>query len=295
MAALRSSLGTKLKIEMITPCCRHSPVRSILAQLTVVALGAVTASIPAHASSVAYEGFDYASSSSLAAQNGGSGFSGGWTATSGTSTVSGAGLSYGAMSVTGNRATTPVQNTSFSRSLLTPLGSTTSTYYFSFILRPDYTYNGNNAEFGLTGSSANLYVGKPSTGNYYGMDTVSSGSGGSQNLTSTPYTSGTAVLMVLRADFVSGGADTFRLYINPNLTAEPGSADATKTGYDVGTVSGIQFTGNLGFSFDELRIGTSYADVAITVPESDTWVAGIAVVGVTAAGWVRIRNSRKNK
>lgn len=277
---------------MTTPRRRNSPDRSIVSQLIAIAFGTATASLPAHGSLVAYEGFDYASSSSLATQNGGSGFSGGWTASSGTSTVSGAGLSYGSMSVSGNRATTPAQNTTFSRSLLTPLGSTTSTYYFSFILRPDYTYNSSNAAFALTGSSANLYVGKPTTGNYYGLDTVGSGSGGSQNLTSTPYANGTAVLMVLRADFVSGASDSFKLYINPNLNAEPVSADATKTGYDLGTVSGIQFTGNLGYSFDELRIGTSYRDVTSLVPESDTWVAGFTLVGATAAGWIRTRKKR---
>lgn len=280
---------------MTTPRRRNSSDRSILFQLSVIALGTAAASLPALGSSVAYEGFEYASSSTLASQNGGSGFSGAWTATSGVSTVGSAGLSYGSMSVTGNRATTPAQNTTFSRSLLTPLGSTTSTYYFSFILRPDYTYNSSSAEFALAGSSANLYVGKPTTGNYYGLDTVGSGSGGSQNLTSTTYANGTTVLMVLRADFVSGGADTFKLYINPNLNAEPSSADATKSGYEVGTVSGIQFTGNLGYSFDEFRIGTSYGDVTTLVPESDTWVAGFVLTGGIVGSWFRARQRGKTR
>ncbi len=268
---------------------------TLLVQLVGLGLGTAAATVPALGSLVAYEGFDYTASSSLASQNGGTGFSGGWTATTGTSTIGNPGLTYGSMNVIGNRATTPVQNTTFSRSLLTTLGSATGTYYFSFILRPDNSSSSNGAEFALTGSTASLYVGKPTTGNFYGLDTVGNGGGGTQNLTSTQFASGTAVLMVLRADFVSGGADTFKLYINPNLTAEPGSADATKTGYDVGNVSGIQFTGNIGFSFDELRIGTSYADVASAVPESGTWVAGFALTGVTAAGWLQTRKSRTHQ
>ena len=138
----------------------------------------------------------------IASQNGDTGFSCGWTATTGTSTISSPGLTYGSLNVIGNHATTPVQNTTFSRSLLTTLGSSTSTYYFSFILRPENSSSSNGAEFALTGSTASLYV---------------------------------------------------------------------------------------GFSFDELRIGTSYADVASAVPESGTWMAGFALAGVTAAGWFRTR------
>ena len=96
--------------------------------------------------------------------------------------------------------------------------------------------------------------------------------------------------MVLRADFVSAGADTFKLFINPNNSAEPGVADATKSAYDVGTVSTIQFNGNLGFSIDELKIGSSYADV---VPESGTWGSMIAVLGIGGIAWLRQRAVRR--
>ena len=92
--------------------------------------------------------------------------------------------------------------------------------------------------------------------------------------------------MVLRADFVSGSGDTFKLYINPSNSAEPGVADATKSAYDVGTVSTIQFNGNLGFSIDELKIGSSYADV---VPESDTWGSVLAILGIGGIAWLRQR------
>lgn len=138
----------------------------------------------------------------IASQNGDTGFSCGWTATTGTSTVSSPGLSYGSLNVIGNRATTPVQNTTFSRSLLTTLGSSTSTYSFGSILGRENSSSSNRVEFALTGSTASLYV---------------------------------------------------------------------------------------GFSFDELRIGTSDADVASAVPESGTWMAGFALAGVTAAGWFRTR------
>lgn len=177
----------------------------------------------------------------------------------------------------------------------TSIGGSTGTTYISFLLRPDAATSAANAEFGLigTGGSGNnsLFVGKAASGNTsnYLLDTLSTG--GTQNTSATAFANGTAVLMVLRADFVGGGGgDTFKLYINPSNVAEPGSADATKSGWDVGTVSSIQFTGNLGFSFDELKIGSSYADV---VPEPGTYAAGIAVAGVVGMTWRRRRRTAK--
>jgi hypothetical protein len=239
---------------------------------------------------IAYEPFGYTASSTLDTQAGGSGFSGGWSSSTGTATVASPGLTYSGLATVGNRVTTTVSNTTYTRSLLTSLGSVTGTYYFSVILRPDNANNSNGAEFALVGSTASLYLGKPTTGNNYVLDTVGNGGGGSQSVSSTVATSGTAVLMVLRADLVAGAADSFKLYLNPSLLAEPGSADATKSSYEVGNITGVQFTGNLGFSLDELRVGSTYADV---VPEPGTCAAGAAIGLLTAGACLRRSTKRK--
>lgn len=239
-----------------------------------------------------YEPFNYTAASTLAGQNGGIGFSGAWSAGAGSSTVSNPGLTYNTLSVIGNRATTAAATAAtLSRSLTTSLGASTGTTFFSFLLRPDNTTAAANAELSLSGTVNSLFIGKAGSGNTsnYLLDTTS-GSGGTQNTTSTGYTSGTTVLLVLRADFVGGGADTFKLFVNPSIVAEPGSADATKNSYDVGTVSSISFTGNLGFSIDELKIGSSYADV---VPEPSTYAAGLAVAGLAGMTWLRRRQAAK--
>lgn len=259
-----------------------------------VTLAAAAMALPLSLSAAlsVYEPFNYTAASTLATQNGGIGFGGAWSAVTGTSTVNSPGLTYSGLTVAGNRATTTAVATTQSRSLSAAIGGSTSTTYISFLLRPDAATSAANAEFGLAGTLGSVFVGKAASGNTsnYLLDTQST-SGGTQNASSTAFANGTAVLMVLRADFVGGGGgDTFKLYINPSNAAEPGSADATKSGTDVGTVSAIQFTGNLGFSFDELKIGSSYADV---VPEPSTYAAGIAVAGIVGMTWRRRRHAAK--
>lgn len=255
------------------------------------ALIQIASTYSASAGLIAYEPFSYTSSSTLDTQAGGSGFSGSWSSSTGTATVATPGLTYSGLSTLGNRVTTGTYNTTYTRSLLTTLGSVTGTYYFSVLLRPDYSSGSSGAEFALVGSTASLFMGKPTTGNNYVLDTVSSGSAGSQSVSSTVATSGTQVLMVLRADLVAGGADSFKLYLNPSLLAEPGSADASKSSYDVGNITGVQFTGNIGFSLDEIRVGTSYADV---VPEPGTYAAGAAMGLLTLGAWCKRSVQRKH-
>ncbi len=238
-----------------------------------------------------YEPFNYTAATTLATQNGGTGFSGAWSAATGTSTVSAPGLAYSGLTVVGNRATTTAAATTQTRSLSASLGGSTGTTYFSFLLRPDAATTAANAEFGFIGSASSVFVGKAASGNTsnYLLDTTS-GSGGTQVASSTAFANGTAVLMVLRADFSGAGNDTFKLYINPGNSIEPGTPDATQASFNVGTVSAIQFTGNLGFSFDELKIGSSYADV---VPEPSTYAACIAVAGIVGMTWRRRRSATK--
>ena len=233
-----------------------------------------------------YEPFNYPTGS-LTGQNGGVGFASGWVATTGASTVAASSLTYTTVPSIGNRATTAAATaTTQTRSLTSALGN--GTYYVSFLLRPDNTAAGNNAEFALIGSTANLYIGKPTSGSNYVLDTSAS-AGGTQNSTGIAYANGTTVLMVLKATLGAGG-DSFQLYINPSVSAEPGSGDASKSGYDIGNITSLQFTGNLGFSIDELKIGSAYADA---VPEAGTWGSVFAVLGIGCVAWLRHRDATR--
>src|SRR2546430_10811842 len=109
----------------------------------------------------------------------------------------------------------------------------------------------------------------------------------------------TLSLVVVRVDLnVSGALDQFRVYVNPLLGTEPAIADAQSSAYDFLTDfneinrvrmraggSSSSTTGlNLGASqlqVDEIRIGTTYADVTPT-PEPSA-VAGVIGVSLLAA------------
>jgi hypothetical protein len=74
--------------------------------------------------------------------------------------------------------------------------------------------------------------------------------------------------LVVRVDYVQGGASTFRLYVNPSPGApEPVTSDATVS-FNIQTQNGLAFNTQNGAaaSFDEIRVGTNYADVTPAVP-----------------------------
>ena len=94
-------------------------------------------------------------------------------------------------------------------------------------------------------------------------DSILAGPNGNQNF------------YVIRIDFGPGNADTVRAYANPLLTAEPGTPDGmlTPTGdtdLSFDRIGLANFGGGVApFLVDEIRIGTSYADVTTfaAIPE----------------------------
>jgi hypothetical protein len=126
-----------------------------------------------------------------------------------------------------------------------------------------------------------LFVGKNGSGLNWGLQ-----HGTTNAFSSIACASNQTVLLVLRGDYTSG-SDTFRLYVNPTPgAAEPGSADATLT-YNIGTQNGLAISaGNLGAAtFDEIRVGTNYADVtpAVAVVANPFVITAIQLLGGTNA------------
>ena len=253
-----------------------------------VAVGCTWAVATASASLSVYEPFNYTSAAQVSGQSGGGsfGFSAAWTGGSSTATV-GTGSLVG-YSTVGNRAAMAANSltTPLSRTLTSTMGTSAGTTYFSFLLRPEATVGTSSAELRLTGSAASVGFGLNSNSGAYLIDQV----GGTQTTSSSIASVNSPVLLVLKAVFGAGSAaDTFSLFYNPLVGSTEGAANATKT-FDVGTVSALSIAGNLAFSVDEIKVGSSYADV---VPEASTNVA-IGAVSLLVAGrwfaWKRRQN-----
>ncbi len=94
-------------------------------------------------------------------------------------------------------------------------------------------------------------------------------SGGAQQASTTAFSEVAAVFIVGRVTHVSG-SDLLELWFNPNLTT-PGTATISATFQDFSALNGFSFeTGSTTTGrFDEIRFGTSFADVA-PIPEPTT-------------------------
>jgi hypothetical protein len=151
------------------------------------------------------------------------------------------------------------------RTLRQPLGTDNTTAYVSFLIQPQA--NDGFSFFGLTlnGSLGNdLFIGKPGGGAI--DEYVVEHRGGFGQLTSgVPAVVGRTALLVVKAQFMAGN-DVFTLYVNPEPGRPEPSSTVVKTDLNLGTVSRIGIYSVGAFLIDEIRIGTTFADV---VPRGD--------------------------
>ena len=169
-----------------------------------------------------------------------------------------------------------------------PEASVTPSNYWGMQLRSN---NGGN----------DLFVGKNGSGLYYGLEYSTNDITGASNVfvhtfSNVQAASNQTVFLVVRVDFLAGGTnDLFRLYVNPTPGgAEPTTPNATLTGF-LGTQNGVAFncgdngSGGTQVSFDEVRVGTTFADVtpaamhiqSITRSGNDVSLSWTAAVGTT--------------
>ena len=250
----------------------------------------------ANAELLVYEGFNYSPSGADVAGNSGNGsfgFSGGWTGSTTFDLAPGSLVSpVPFSSPTGNRVTAAAfgGNRDLDRVLSQSLGADNTTAYFSFLMRPEGVVGqgafGGWFGFSLRAGARNLHVGKDTNHGVYEID---NGILGDVALSSVPVVANQIHLLVLRADFLFGN-DVFRLYVDPpSGQPEPLTANATLTVFDVSTITSLGLTGPGAYGFDELRIGTTWADVT-AVPEPSTtalaWIGGMAVL-VNAGRFIR--------
>lgn len=212
-----------------------------------------------------YEGFDYEVNSNLRGKGGNSsGFIGSWKGDSVFRVAEGSLFDPAfRLDVSGQRAfgSTFNDNRDVNRSF-PPIRE--SQVYISFLLRPERAL-GAGAWDGWFGwalrAGPGLLIGMPRNKDNYVMETI--GSRGQQD-TGFPVVESTSAMFVLRMDLLPGN-DDLRLYVNPIPgEPEPALADAIKTDIDLGVPNRFSLTGPGAFSFDEFRIGTTFADVLPT-------------------------------
>ena len=265
----------------------HLPRLALLMALTVaLAPGGAGAAV------IAYEGFGYGAGADLSGQNGGTGWAGAWNNQGGAPTLTTApGLGFGALAVTPGAASTAVvvtndpgaKITTYTRSLATAFGTDGTTTYLSFLLRPDSGFD----FYGGLNLGGGLFIGKSGTPvTTYGLET------GGANIASSSVvaTAGEAVFLVLRAQFLAGN-DVLDLFVNPTLGgAEPLLADAEMSNVDLALTDLLYINNSGGWTIDEIRVGSSFADVApvqvSSVPEPA--MLALVLLALSAMAFTRL-------
>lgn len=247
-----------------------------------------------HGAAIAYDGFDYATGSSLGDKNGGSGkWTSAWVQPSGQTAPSiASGLTYTDLA-TGKALDTnggSAQDNGSSALVAvrawdsTGLTSDGSTIWFSTLFNSSTTASSDVRVY-FTGASASDFT-NVGAGLFAasGGPTVAARINASTSSTLS-YTRGETTLVVGRITFSdTAGQDEVRVWVNPSFTSVPSDASGVAV---LGTINASNYD-RLSFRqgspwqgfVDELRMGETYFDV---VPEP----ASLAIVGVVGIGLLR--------
>jgi hypothetical protein len=244
---------------------RTRPGRALILSITTLLM-----SSSAPASQIAYD--DFKRSFPVYA-NSGAGFVGPWTM--GGFNVFAAGYALGDFSLCFGyleRDGVSISGEAFNaingalRDLSEPIGQDGTTVYVSFLLQPRVPLGGGifGGFFGLTlnGSLGNdLFIGKGGGGSDYLLETR----GGTGQVSSgVSAVVGATTLLVVKAEFQAGN-DTFTLYLNPTPGGTEPTGGVQKADLDLGLVPRIGVYSSGPFIIDEVKIGTTYADVVKAV------------------------------
>ncbi len=224
----------------------------------------------AQAQPLATERFEYPAGNSLLGQSGGLGFAspwqtagyGSWSVNANDEVVIRNGL---LLSTAGGRSQSALGGAQ--RTLATPIAGTTGTSaWISFVARRVSGTSGTSwlgVKLPSTGPAPFLFLGQPFGRSHWGAD---NGLAGGIAESSSP---ADVAHIVCRIDF-RAGADDVRVWINPNLDADPADSTATLTLPAYGDFQNITkliietgaSVGSQVGAVDELRIGSSFAEVA---------------------------------
>lgn len=254
---------------------------------------------------LAYEGWDYSTGTNNAVGlNGGSGWNGAWQGV-----ANNADVVSGSLLPTGN----PANLTTTGNSVLLPtgtfhrvgrnldvadsgvfdtagfinssgdIGADGTTLFVSFSLQVAATDSFFEFEFhrdNLGDPGRKAGVGDDASGTNLNLRTPSNGKANSFATRTTA-----VEFIVVQFDFLSGD-DQMSVYYNPTLGTAPGSTSLTLTSTGDLSFDGISLAGANGEAFDEIRFGTTFADVTPSgsaVPEPSTYAAllgALSLLGV---------------
>lgn len=250
----------------------------------------------ANAALVAYDSFDYAVGD-LNGNNGGTGFTAAWSANAIVDVVNGS-LSYqaGNIGVSGGTKTAQVTG-----AIAGPLDNAASraftgqsdTVYVSFLFRP--LVNGGAAEDDFLQFMLNDDTDQENSGSI-GMRNITGTTGNDgyfgrirdgsaeTNAEATPnvlsVVGRTDVLIAKFSKVASANYNRLDLFVNPTSSIEgaPVATVSRDSGMGLADVFSLRLafldTGD-AYQFDELRIGTTFADVITTIPEPATMSLGV--------------------
>jgi hypothetical protein len=223
----------------------------------------------ARAALIAYEPFDYAAGEALVNQTNGFGFAepwlpGGFNARiSDVFKVTPGALEYHGLAMKGTnhlRVEAPLPGLTaiagVGRLLATNLAAADGTFYLSFLHRPDGEEEYSAVVLG-TGSGAELSVGKSGTVKQYH---VSQRGGVNRIYSGVEPVVGKTVLLVVKMEFREG-PERFTLYVNPTPGKPEPFTGAVKSDLDLETAESIFLYSRGAWSVDEIRLGTTWADV----------------------------------
>ncbi len=223
----------------------------------------------ANAALIAYEGFDYPQQTGLASSaNTGTGWTASWNSDSWRTNSSGfgeigTGLTYSTLSTVGQAARNENNFNQSFRSFAPQ--AATGTYYISFLMQKDTTDANSFGVSLFNGASEQNFMGNANSGNF-------SVAGQGAVVSSTAITANATTFFVARYNMVSGIA---HFWLDPSLSGTPTDASAFNgaggtsfTAFAFDSVRLGKFGDGSGY-LDEIRIGTTYADIA-PIPEPST-------------------------
>lgn len=267
-------------------------MKTLLAIITAVAIPLAAS----QATLLVYEGFDYTANQALTNNIpiGGTGWSQD-LGTDGSIDVRDGGLSYANLQVGGNSSEFTVDNTDIYRET-TDLSSyydeVGESIFISFLV---YNQGGfeNMRWLGDDGGGDGVGFGRGSSDSSWAIRTPLAGSSDSFTVDG-----GITNLLVLQVDILAVGSGEDRdvdlsAYLNPASLGGAAPATPTMTYTNVSVAldaDEFRFDGDDGTVVDELRYGTTFADVTPTgvIPEPATF--SLTVLGTLVACWLRRRN-----
>lgn len=277
--------------------------------LAVAASAALGIAAAAQAELLVHEPFDYAAGSDLNGQSGGTGWAGAWRdATNTGGTIQAGGLSHPGVASSGNHVLLSGATATYNifRDIPNIAGGDGDTTWISFIgqrVGPagtgDNPYmRGVNVGFFNTehpSRTERVTVGNSSNAAQNTWAYIPTGSSNEIQPTTEPYTN--QAWAVVRIDHIGdvNTPDNAYLFINPNPAVEPliANADASSIGtFDYSGIDHVRpFIGGVNgeipygeLLLDELRIGTTYADMSGGVIPEPTSLAVLGLGALAALG-----------